>query len=378
MRRLVPSLAAVVAAVLALPVYAADWEEDEILVEEDFRGSYFNEPKDWAGLGDENDPIAIETGLRYWYSLGTQNFALGGDAFQTNDNVHLGEAYLRVDDFSSRGYVKGIVGYSMAINGDYDVPLSSGSISGGQVGYAGGDFGWNAFGDDNGSGFGIIGGYQFWNDSPRTERDNYAVIGSAADVSYNEDTGVWSVGVDGVERNIDVHMLRIGVAGRAKLGDQIDITGELVGVPYAKISGLLGGAGTAISGGPFAGCGVLPPGACAPSFFVTSPLSIDGVAYGAMGEVMVGFHPTENLTFRVGGRAWYLQGTYDATYSGAFVTAPQIQPEIDDPNSPDPADTIPPDPLYSAPAVATEEFIDTNNPFSMLRYGLLAELTYSF
>ena len=94
-----------------------------------------------------------------------------------------------------------------------------------------------------------------------------------------------------------------------------------------------------------------------------------------MAEIMAGIHPTENLTLRVGGRAWYVEGTYDATYSGATVTPPQYQ-EIEDPDNP--GTFIPADPPYGPPTVAVEDFIDTENPFKLFRYGLLAELTYSF
>lgn len=70
----------------------------------------------------------------------------------------------------------------------------------------------------------------------------------------------------------------------------------------------------------------------------------------------------------MGGRAWYVGGTYDATYSGAEVTPP-IYTEVDG---------SPADPPYSPPSVATEDYIETANPFSLFRYGLLAELTYKF
>jgi hypothetical protein len=60
------------------------------------------------------------------------------------------------------------------------------------------------------------------------------------------------------------------------------------------------------------------------------------------------------------------------------ITPPQQQPNVDDPNSDDPLVTIPADPLYSPPKVAGDDYISTNNPWSMFRYGLLAELTYSF
>jgi hypothetical protein len=76
-------------------------------------------------------------------------------------------------------------------------------------------------------------------------------------------------------------------------------------------------------------------------------------------------HPTENITVRLGGRAWYLQGTVDATYTAAQIGNPTDGPDVD------------PD-LDQAPIFVNGGFIETNNPFSMLRYGLLAELTYSF
>ncbi len=78
---------------------------------------------------------------------------------------------------------------------------------------------------------------------------------------------------------------------------------------------------------------------------------------------MVGFHPTENLTIRVGGRASYLQGQYDASWDEASIVPPQ--PTGDDP-------------AYSAPLLATQRYISNNNPFSMLRYGGLLEVSGRF
>jgi len=85
-----------------------------------------------------------------------------------------------------------------------------------------------------------------------------------------------------------------------------------------------------------------------------------------MGEVMLGITPIENLTFRVGGRAWYLQGTADNTYTALSLTDPSDSDDSEDPNY-----DIP-------PTVANQGIIETANPFSLFRYGLLAELTYSF
>jgi hypothetical protein len=369
------ALTALLLATAAMPAQGVDWGQggDWDVEYGDMRGSFFNEPKDWSGLGDEDDSIGLEFGLRYSYTWGAQNFSINGGAVETNDNTHMGELFMRIDDAASRAYVKGNIGYSIAISGDYSTPTSTGTTIGGQVGYGTADVGWYAFGDGK-SGIGLLAGYQFWNDSPRTERDNYAIIGS---LGYNEDTGDWWVGADGVERNVQIHAVRLGVSGRAELGEMFDLSGEIAAIPYANLSGVMGGGinGSGPFGGP--GCNVLPPGGCAPvGPITTSPIGIEGWGYGGAAEVEAGFSPFENLRFSVGGRAWYLQGSYDATYSAAYVTAPQRQPDV--PDDSDPPVMIPPDPLYSPPTALNEDYIDTNNPFSMMRYGIFAGVSYSF
>ena len=126
----------------------------------------------------------------------------------------------------------------------------------------------------------------------------------------------------------------------------------------------MGGGGNSPSFGPNAPCDVLAPATCDPTFFLTSPLEIEGSGYGAQAEAFIGFHPMENLTFRVGGRAWYLQGQVDASFNTATVT--------------DPIDTDGNGSLDGAPSVSQQGYVSTSNPFSLFRYGLLAELTYKF
>ena len=87
----------------------------------------------------------------------------------------------------------------------------------------------------------------------------------------------------------------------------------------------------------------------------SSAADINGWGYGAMAEAFVGFHPTDNLTFRVGGRAWYLQGRADTTFD--TVTVQDANP---------------------ATVVGTQRYISTDNPWSLFRYGALAEMTYNF
>ena len=355
--RLATSLA-VLAAAIGSPALAADWGED-MSPEEVYRGAYSVEPKDWTEMGDEADGIHIETGLRYWYSMGNQSFEAVGSTFENNDTSHIVELHLRVDDDATRTYAKAWAGYSAVISGTYTDPINGdGPISDGKIGYVGADFGWNTFGDGEGTGGGAFVGYQYWNDSPRTTRSSFTTATSSDDVSYDPDTGEVFLPFDSVDNNIDVNMLRLGLSGRAKLADgMFDITGEVAAVPYASISGVIGGAG-------FDPAFLTPLGNY--SFVKSSATAIEGWGYGGMAELMVGMTPVENLTVRVGGRAWYLQGTVDATYSAITLT---------DPSDGDPGNA----PNYdTAPTVSNQNYIETANPFSLFRYGLLAELTYSF
>lgn len=354
MFRFAPSVA--LFALLSAPAVAADWDQEWGTGPDLMRGTYSHEPKDWSNL-DADDGIAFEFGTRYWYSMGAQQYDFGGTSMGTTDTAHIGELHLRIDDYTSRSYVKGLAGYSVAINGAYNDPSGSGTISDGHVGYAGADFGWNAFGDGNGSGMGVLLGYLYWNDSPHTQRSSFTTATSSADISFDPDTGFTSLPFDSSDNDLNINALRLGVSGRAKLGDMFDITGELAAVPYAGVSGIMGGIGvTPVTCGPLGNI-------CLAG---SSATSINGWGYGAMGEVMVGMTPVENLTFRVGARAWYLQGTVDAEYTVAT---------IGDPTDSDPATS----PNYDTPpSFSNQGYISQANPFSLFRYGLLAELTYKF
>ncbi len=345
---------AVLLAMIGTPALAADW--GETWSGDSFRPGF--EPKDWSGLGDTDDGITIETGVRYWYSWGSQSFEATGQDFENRDNAHTGELHLRIDDHVSRTYAKAIMGYSAAINGTFsdDYALDT-TIDDGHIGYVGADIGWNTFGDGDGSGAGVFAGYQYWNDSPRTSRANYTTASSVDDVTYDPDTGEVFLPFDSADNELDIHMLRVGFSGKAKFGDMFDISGEVAAVPYAKVGGILGGSG-------FDPSMLTPLGNY--SFVKSSPTTMDGWGYGAMGEVMVGVTPIENLTFRVGGRAWYLQGTADNTYTAMTLTDPSDSDPSEDPN------------FDTPPTVTNQGFIETANPFSLFRYGLLAEMTYSF
>ena len=158
MFRSTTSILALLAA-MSVPALAADYSGDFSDPGDDsadFRNSYPVEPKDWAGLGDEDDPISLEFGVRYWYAMGDQSFTSSGGTVSTTDVSHIPELHLRIEDHSTNTYATAIAGYAAVINGTVTTPSGSDPIADGQVLYGGADLGWNTWGDNNGSGLGPI------------------------------------------------------------------------------------------------------------------------------------------------------------------------------------------------------------------------------
>ncbi|MGV3651626.1 MAG: hypothetical protein ACO1OK_09390 [Devosia sp.] len=353
--------------VATLPAMAADWDEWAD-ADMSFRGSQWVEPKDWTEMGDGTDSLGFEFGMRYWYSLGSQDFETGAGAITSEDAAHIGELHLRIDDARTNTFAKGFAGYSAAINGTSSSPqFGTNSYADGHVGYAGADFGWHAFRSPDGSGSGPMIGYLYWREAPNTGRFSYTTA-TAGNVTFDPDSGQTFLPGDSSPNQLDINALRLGYQTRVHLGQQIDFTGEIAAVPYAKVSGTMGGAGVQFDDSVYAGPAQPPfEGAFGNiSQAISSPANVDGWAYGAMAEGFVGFHPAENLTFRLGGRAWYLTGSADRTYT---VT------NVGNPTDSDPDDSTNFD---TGPTVAQTGVIETSNPFSLFRYGLLAELTYRF
>jgi hypothetical protein len=212
------------------------------------------------------------------------------------------------------------------------------------------------FGDES-FGVGAVVGYQYFNESPDTGRASFTTAQTAGDITYSDTTGDWSIGFDSEPNNFDIHAAKIGLVSRLDVADSFDITAEAAALPYAWVDGTLGAPDLAPAGFPA-------------NTFQSSPVSVAGYAYGASGKLMFGFHPTENLTLRFGGRASYLQGEYEATFNTASILPPQQLPPEADGSTPDPA--------YDAPLLTQQSYISTNNPFSFLRYGALFELTGRF
>jgi len=256
-------------AATALPALAADSYESF----GPLRPTY---PTSWET--DEANPLRFEAGLRYWYAWGEQSIDVDQATFSANDRSHIIEGHLRIDDDYTSSFLKAQAGYAAATNGEYSGDLLSGetSFTGGQIGYAGADFGWTPFGNENFRFGGLI-GYQFLRESPDRNR---------LDVAH----------IDG----LNIHALRLGLTGHADLSQWVDVEVEGAIIPYAYASG-------STAEMPFDDMEV---GGVTVN---RSRLDLTGALRGVSGQAMVGFHPTENLTLRLGGRAWLLTGSTSAT-----------------------------------------------------------------
>lgn len=359
MFRLATSMFALAAA-LGSPVFAADWTDDPADI---YREGYSIEPYEWSETGDQTDGLHFETGLRYWYSMGSRSVSGGGTETGSDDTAHIGEVFLRLEDDATATWAQAYGGYSMIIEGEADGV----SIGDGNIGYVGADFGWKAIDDGQGNGAGLFAGYLYWLEAPDTGRTNFTTAESSADIAYDPLTGQTIVPGDSAPTHLDIQALRLGVSGEAKFGDFFDIRAEVAAVPFATVSGHVGVDDITFDDSVYGGPAQPPFGGSENGNISTirsSETTVDGVGYGAMAELWLGAHPTENITFRLGGRAWYLEGTADATYTMA---------QIGNPGDSEPDGEYDIDPSFNEVGV-----IETNNPFSMLRYGLLAELTYAF
>lgn len=322
------------------------WAADYLTPGPDLRPSY---PTQWE-MGEDSG-LHIEAGVRYWYSFGAQKHQIGPYTQTMDTKTHAGEVFVRVDDRPTRSYLEASGAYGVAHEGTYTTNGGPAvNLPAARLGYGAADFGWLPFGTDQAS-FGFVTGYHYTNDSPDTGRANYTTAKSASDITWSNSTGLWTVGVDSKTNDFHVHGLKLGLAGRVDMG-MFDITGEAAATPYAWVSGTYGKyVNSAVTFGD-------------QTFMQASKTSINGFGYGASGKLMVGLKPTENLAVRFGGRASYLQGAYDVTWDEATITHPTVNPSAP--------------PAYSAPTLSKQTYISNNNPFSMLRYGLLVEVSGRF
>lgn len=358
---------------VAAPALAADMG-DPFGSDDGLRSGYSDQ---WDN-SDQGSPLSFQAGVRYWYSWGAQSFTINPyyDALGVSDQTHSAEAFFRLDDHSTGWFLKGLAGGSFLTSGSLS-GLQTGSAGGGNVDYAGGDIGFSwVNAGKGGPTFGPLLGYMYWNDSPDASNNdaanNFTTATSASDITWDHTTGQTFFPGNSTADHVETNMLRLGVSGTAQLSSYIDVSGEAVLVPYARINGVLGNA--AIPTDYY----VDPPGAGTTTVTTdpntgynvadiqSSPTALDGWGYGAMAEGFVGFHPTQNIAIKLGGRLWYLQGKADVTYSAAHIGNPGQTTVTDPPN------------FDQAPSFYNQNYIWRDQSWSLLRYGLLAEFSYQF
>lgn len=315
-RRVLKLIGASLVASTPISALAADYLEPL----PELRGAYEEE---W-GFSNEPDPINIEAGIRYSYSMGSHGLTAFGGNYSSADTSHIMEVHARVEDDSTATYLKGYAGYAAAIEGTYTTPEFGGAqtMNGGQIGYGVADFGYTPY-DIGNIQFGGFAGYQYLVDTPDMGRATYATAGGggASEVNLHE-----------------IHALRMGVTAGGDVNEWFDFQAEATAIPYANLSGTYG----AFYQSPFLSGG--------DTFEQGSAASINGSLYGAAGELMLGFHPTENIAIRIGGRAQYLTG------SGTMEFTARED---------------------GTPANSVDYIGDVTN-LEFIRYGLMAELTAQF
>ncbi len=278
---------------------------------------------DWD-MSDNGDPLDFEIGIRYFYSIGSSKLTVNGGDYSSEDKSSIVELHARIDDNSTDTYLKANVGYAALIEGTYETPefLGAQDMGVGSIGYVGADFGYMPLGN-NDIRFGGFVGYKYSADNPSMGRSSFITN---------------SGGGDSKENMVETNALRLGAVARAELGDKVDINIEAAVIPYAHLSGTYGAFSVPdfVSGGT--------------NFTQGSEGSLSGNLYGAEAEVLLGFHATDDITLRVGGRISYLTGDASMSY-----TAREIGNPINAQN-------------YIAPVSGLE----------FLRYGALVELTGRF
>lgn len=255
MFRLIPAIG-LMFALTAPAALAADYPDA-------LRGGF---PADWD-MSDEGDPLGFEVGIRYYYSMGSVDMNLAGGSYSINDASHAFEIHTRIDDYSTGTYLKTYAGYAGLVYGDQSTPATAGvvNISNGYNGYLLADFGSLGFGDGSFT-YGPFAGYQY--------------------VTTSSSTGVPSETI-----NIDYHMIRLGLAARAELGETVDLSAEVALIPYTFVTGS-----------------------------VSTGATIDTALMGLTAELMLGFHPTDDITIRAGGRGWYLTNTFGGGGTSSFTS----------------------------------------------------------
>ncbi|WP_127145712.1 hypothetical protein [Pelagibacterium montanilacus] len=275
MARIVVALAAGAAVcTAALPALAADWGTGEPI----FKQAY-------AIDHEPATPLTFEAGLRYFYGQGSHRADFGGgETHEADDSSHFVELHGRIDDAVTKTYLLGNLGYAAIIDGTYSGPTGGEQeTSSGRIAYGSADFGYIPYQTEPLAIGGFV-GYQYLNESIDMGRSEFYTSSGGGDSEPNM---------------LEVHGLRLGITGQARINDIFDIRVDAAAIPYAALNGTYGAFGPGVNG--------TDPGQ-------GSAATITGHLYGGSLEAMVGVQATENIMIRAGARGYYLTGPTETYY----------------------------------------------------------------
>jgi outer membrane protease len=255
-------------------------------------------------------PFAFETGLRYWYSGGSQRFSFAnmmpfsGDPTSSLDwralTAHSGEVFARLDHRPTGFFVKGVIGLGVTTSGQMDdldflvyqarFSDTTSRVKGDTFVFGIVDVGY-AFSPAPGVRVGGFVGYHYW----REKSTAYGLVCNFYDPFFGScpAAGTLQVGYDTAVISYEPtwHAVRIGIEGRMNFAERWSISGEVAGVPYAalknKDSHLLRQVVTDL--GP------------APNIISTS-----NSGFGVEADLFVNYALTENIEIGAGVRYWGL------------------------------------------------------------------------
>ena len=201
-------------------------------------------------------PFSFETGLRYWYSSGTVNFAFTntnpafGNPTSTIDwnslTAHTGEIFARLDHAPTGLFVKGLIGSGSIQEGDMidrdflvgqlSFSDTSSHVGNGTITYGIIDIGATIAQPAPGVRFGAFVGYQYWHDKMTA----YGLICNADAVGGMfcgpPGSSVYPNSVPVLQYEPTWHAARIGFDGHVQIDNTWSISGELAAVPYARVT----------------------------------------------------------------------------------------------------------------------------------------------
>jgi hypothetical protein len=262
--------------------------------------------------------FTFEFGARYWYSTGKLAKDLYDDP-RSSQNLNSRLTYSGLTSGSFEGYgrantsfgsfLKGYAGFSGLNSGtlnDEDFPPAiapySNTVSqqqGGRLAYGTVDFGQIVVKNQRVS-VSLFAGYGYLN-------ENVNAFG-CAQIAGNQGVCVPAInsGVLGITEESSWQFARAGVLGEFRLLDRLTLSAEVAWLPYEQVSA---------QDTHWLRLGTSP-------FSISGPIPESGSGTGVQIEAIMAYRVSDQVTFGLGGRYWYLQTHGVADFESVIVGLP--------------------------------------------------------